>query len=44
MFLKLKKYKNIKGRIVAGGNIQRGFISREDASLPTAAIKEVVPT
>jgi hypothetical protein len=35
MFLKEKRDGKIKGRTVAGGNKQRDFISKEDASSPT---------
>lgn len=34
MFLKEKWCGMIKGRTVAGGNKQRGFMSKEDASSP----------
>jgi hypothetical protein len=37
MFLKLKRDGKIKGRTVAGGNKQRDYISKEDASSPTFA-------
>ena len=37
MFLKLKRDGKIKGRTVAGGNKQRDYISKEDASSPTVA-------
>jgi hypothetical protein len=37
MFLKQKWDGNIKGIIVAGGNKQHGYISKEDASSPTVA-------
>jgi hypothetical protein len=36
MFLKEKRDGKIKGRTVAGGNKQRDYISKEDASSPTA--------
>jgi hypothetical protein len=42
MFLKLKRYGNIKGRTVAGGNKQRDYISKEDASSPTFATESVL--
>jgi hypothetical protein len=42
MFLKLKRDGKIKGRIVAGGNKQRDYISNEDASSPTVAIESVI--
>ena len=34
MFLKENRSGEIKGRTVSGGNKQRDFISKEDASLP----------
>jgi hypothetical protein len=37
MFLKQKRDGKIKGRTVAGGNKQRDYISKEDASSPTVA-------
>jgi hypothetical protein len=37
MFLKEKRSGEIKGRAVAGGNKQRDFISKEEASSPTVA-------
>jgi hypothetical protein len=37
MFLKEKRDGKIKGRNVAGGNKQRDYISKEDASSPTVA-------
>ena len=37
LFLKEKRDKNIKGRQGAGGNKQRNYISKEDASSPTFA-------
>jgi hypothetical protein len=42
MFLKLKRDGNIKGRTVAGGNKQRDYISKEDASSPTVAPESVL--
>jgi hypothetical protein len=42
MFLKQKRDGNIKGRNVAGGNKQRDYISKEDASLPTVATESVL--
>jgi hypothetical protein len=42
MFLKQKRDGKIKGRTVAGGNKQRDYISKEDASLPTVATEAVV--
>jgi hypothetical protein len=42
MFLKLKRDGNIKGRTVAGGNKQRDYISKEDASSPTVTTESVL--
>jgi hypothetical protein len=42
MFLKLKRDGKIKGRTVAGGNKQRDYISKEDASSPTFAVESVL--
>jgi hypothetical protein len=42
MFLKLKQDGKIKGRTVAGGNKQRDYISKEDASSPTVATESVL--
>jgi hypothetical protein len=42
MFLKQKRDGKIKGRTVAGGNKQRDYISKEDASSPTVATEEVI--
>jgi hypothetical protein len=42
MFLKQKRDGKIKGRTVAGGNKQRDYISKEDASLPTFATESVL--
>jgi hypothetical protein len=44
MFLKEKRTGEIKGRTVAGGNKQRDFISKEDASSPTVATEAVLLT
>jgi hypothetical protein len=44
MFLKEKRDGKIKGRTVAGGNKQRDFISKEDASSPTVATEAVLLT
>ena len=44
MFLKQKRDRKIKGRKVAGGNKQRDFISKEEASFPTVATEDVVLT
>jgi hypothetical protein len=42
MFLKQKGDGKIKGRTVAGGNKQRDYISKEDASSPTVATESVL--
>lgn len=42
LFLKLKRDGTIKGRTVAGGNKQRDYISKEDASSPTVATEAVL--
>jgi hypothetical protein len=42
MLLKLKQDGKIKGRTVAGGNKQRDYISKEDASPPTVATESVL--
>jgi hypothetical protein len=42
MFLKLKLDGKIKGWTVAGGNKQRDYITKEDASSPTAATESVL--
>jgi hypothetical protein len=42
MFLKEKRTGTIKGRTVAGGNKQRDFISKEEASSPTVATEAVL--
>jgi hypothetical protein len=44
MFLKEKRDGKIKGRTVAGGNKQRDFISKEDASSPNVATEAVLLT
>jgi len=44
MFLKEKRDGKIKGRTVAGGNKQRGYIVKEDASSPTVATESVLLT
>ena len=44
MFLKEKRCGTVKGRTVAGGNKQRDFISKEDASSPTVATEAVLLT
>ena len=42
LFLKEKRDGTIKGRTLAGGNKQRGYISKEDASSPTVASESVL--
>jgi hypothetical protein len=42
MFLKQKRDGKIKGRTVAGGNKQRDYISKEDASSPTVATEALL--
>jgi hypothetical protein len=42
MFLKQKRDGKIKGRTVAGGNKQRDYISKEDASSPEVARESVL--
>jgi hypothetical protein len=42
MFIKQKRDGNIKGRTMAGGNKQRDYISKEDASSPTIATESVL--
>ena len=44
MFLKEKRSGQIKGRTVAGGNKQRDYISKEDASSPTVTTESVLLT
>ena len=44
LFLKQKRDETIKGRLVAGGNKQRGTISKEEATSPTAALESVLLT
>jgi hypothetical protein len=44
MFLKEKRDGKIKGRTVAGGNKQRDFISKEEASSPTVSTESVLLT
>jgi hypothetical protein len=44
MFLKEKRTGKIKGRTVAGGNKQRDYISKEEASSPTVATESVLLT
>ena len=44
LLLKQKRDESIKGRMVAGGNKQRGTIDKEDAASPTAALESVLLT
>jgi hypothetical protein len=44
LFLKEKRDTTVKGRMVAGGNKQRGTIGKQDASSPTAALESVLLT
>ena len=44
MFLKQKCDESIKGRMVDGGNKQRGTIDKEDAVSPTVALESVLLT
>jgi hypothetical protein len=44
VFVKKKRSGQIKARKVAGGNKQRDFISKEDASSPTVATELVLLT
>ena len=44
MFLKEKRDGKTKARTVAGGNKQRGYIRKEDASSPTVATQSVLLT
>ena len=44
IFLKQKRTGEIKGRTVAGGNRQRGFIDKEESSSPTVATESVILT
>jgi hypothetical protein len=44
LFLKEKRDASVKGRMVAGGNKQRGTIDKQDASSPTAALESVLIT
>ena len=44
MFLKEKRDQSVKGRVVAGGDKQRGKIDKLDASSPTAALESVLLT
>jgi hypothetical protein len=44
MFLKHKKDVTVKGRMVAGGNKQRGTIVKADTSSPTVSLESVLLT
>jgi hypothetical protein len=44
MFMKMKDLGEIKGRTVAGGNKQWGYIYKEELSLPTVANESVILT
>ncbi len=44
IFLTEKRTGELKGRTVAGGNKQRGYNEKEDASSPTVATKSVILT
>jgi len=44
IFLTQKRTGEIKGRTVAGGNKQRNYIDKEDASSPTVATESVILT
>ena len=44
IFITKKRTGEIKGRTVAGGNKQRGYIEKEDASSPTVATESVILT
>ena len=44
LFLKQKRNESTKGRMVAGGNKQRGTIDKEDAALPTESLESVLLT
>ena len=44
LFLKLKRDGTVKGRTVAGGNKQRDYISKEEASSPTVSSEAVLLT
>jgi hypothetical protein len=44
LFLKEKRDGTIKGRMVAGGNKQRGTIDKKDASSPTVSLESVLLT
>jgi hypothetical protein len=42
LFLKQKRDGTIKGRTVAGGNKQRGYISKQESSSPTVSTEAVL--
>ena len=44
LFLKQKCDESIKGQMVGGGNTQRGYIDKEDASSPTVSLEAVLLT
>ena len=44
IFMKQKQSGEIKGRTVAGGNKQRGYIDKEESSSPTMATESVILT
>ena len=44
LFLKLKCDATVKGRMVAGGDKQCGYIHKEEATSPTASLKLVLLT
>ena len=44
LFLKQKRDNSIKGRMVAGGDKQRPYIQKEDATSPTAHLESVLLT
>jgi hypothetical protein len=44
IFMKQKRTGEIKGRTVAGGNKQRGYINKEESSSPTVATESVLLT
>ena len=44
MFIVKKRTGEYKGRVVAGGNKQRDYVSKEDLSSPTVATESVLLT
>ena len=44
LFLEEKRNKDIKGRIVGGGNKQRSYVSKQEASSPTSHTESVFCT